>query len=720
MLTMKNTAALCAAWLLVAGGIFAQKKPVTLETVASTRARPAPSVVWTPDGKSFAWVEQNRIWLYDVAAAKKREVITLSTLQMKAVVPAEAEVTDWQNRRVAEQSIQWMPSGKSLLVLESGDLFLLHTDTSAFDQLTATQESERDPKLSPDGRLVSFRRGHDLYCLDVATRKVRRLTSDGGATLWNGELDWVYPEELDLSTAHWWSPDSRSVAYLQFDVSREPVFPQVDLMHTRARLEPELFPQPGTPNAEVRLGVVEAEGGATRWMDLGETRDRLLARVYWSPDSQSLAAEKLNRVQNRLELYLADAATGSSRVVLTEEDPYWVNVNDLFRFLDNGRQFLWGSERDGFLHLYLYGIDGKQHGRLTQGEWEVKALAGVDEAAREVYYVSSERSPLEKQLYRVNLDGKHKQRLTPTPGTHTISMAPGCAHYLDTASSYTQPPETTLRRSDGTQMAVVREVEEIDYELLPTEIVKVKASDGTPMYGRLIKPAGFETGRKYPVVVMVYGGPGAQSVRDVWAGANWDQALAQRGYVVWQLDNRGSIGRGHRFESHIYHKLGVVEREDQVAGLRHLESLGFADMSRVGVYGWSYGGYMTLNLLVHYPELFRAGISGAPVTDWRNYDSIYTERYMGLPGQNADGYRAGSPIGKAGELKAKLLLVHNLEDDNVHFQNTMQMAEALEKENRQFQMLVYPQKSHGVTGQLRKNLLEQTTRFLDEELMGRK
>ena len=451
-------------------------------------------------------------------------------------------------------------------------------------------------------------------------------------------------------------------------------------------------------------------------MDLGDPRDRLLARVYWSPDSRALAVERLNRVQNRLDLHLAEAATGTARIVLTEQDPYWINVNEEFRFLNGGKEFLWNSERDGFHHLYLYAIDGKLQSRVTQGEWDVTSVAGVDETAREIFYVSTEPSPLERQFYRIDLAGKHKQRVSGAGGSHAISMPRSCDFYIDSYSSLTSPPQTTLHKRDGTGIALLRATESPDYEILPTEIVKFKAQDGTLLYARMIKPAGFTPTRKYPVIVMIYGGPHTQTVRDTWAGVTWDQALAQRGFLIWQLDNRGSGGRGHRWESQVYHNLGALELKDQQEGIRHLASLGFADTSRMGLYGWSYGGYMTLYTLTNAPDLFRAGIAGAPVTDWHNYDSIYTERYMGLPHENAEGYKRSSPVYKAAQLKAKLLLVHNLEDDNVHFQNTVQMIDALARANKPYQLMIYPQKSHGVTGPVRKHLLEQTTAFFEEAL----
>ena len=704
---------LCAL-LLALSASAADKKPVTIQNMPQPPHMPA--ITWSPDGHRFAWMEEKAIWQYEVGSKKKKQLVALGALEDKAVKPPKPEVTDWQNRRVSEQSFQWSSTGHEMLVEQSGDLFLVHTETAKWEQLTATPEPERDPKLSPDGRMVSFRRDHDLYSLEIASKKVTRLTTDGSATLWNGELDWVYPEELEISTAHWWSPDSKSIAYLQFDISREPIFPEVDLLSWKAFLEPERFPQPGTPNADVRLGIVDAAGGETRWMDIGETRDHLLARVDWSPDSHAVAYERLNRIQNRLDLGLADTGTGAVNVLLTEQDPYWINVNNDFRFLNKGKQFLWGSERDGFRHLYLYTTDDRHVTQLTKGEWEVTDVAGVSEETREVYFVSTEQSPLERQLYRVRLDGKQKQRLSGGAGTHIISMSPTTEYYMDTASSITTPPRRTLNESDGSQIAVYQEATPPDVEILPTELIKLKASDGTQLYARMIKPAGFAPDKKYPVIVMVYGGPGVQAVHDAWSGASFDQVLAQKGYLIWQLDNRGSSGRGHAWESVIFHKMGEQELSDQRDGIRYLATLGYADMTRVGLSGWSYGGYMTLYSLANAPDVFRAGIAGAPVTDWRNYDSIYTERYMGLPEANADGYKASSPQTRAASIKAHLLILHNIEDDNVHFQNSVQMAQVLERDGKQFQMVVYPQKSHGVGGPMRQQMYQEMVDFFDRTL----
>jgi dipeptidyl-peptidase 4 len=678
----------------------------------------APVPVWAPDGRHFAYFKGGEVRLYDVAAKSEKVLLSLAPLEKAAVPVAEPARFDWQNRRVSEDSMEWSQSGKQMLLSVKGDLFLFALDTGSWQQLTATPEAERDPKLSADGARVAFRRGHDLYALEIASKQVARLTDDGSATLLNGELDWVYPEELDLSTAYWWAPDSKRIAYLQFDVAREFTYPQVALGGLRAVAEPERYPQAGTANPEVRVGVVPASGGATRWMELGDTRGALISRVYWTPDSTKLAIERLNRVQNQIDLLLTDAAAGTARSILSEADPYWINQNDLFRFLADG-QFIWGSERDGFRHLYLYSLDGKQRKRITEGDWEVTEIAGLDEARQKIYYVSTEASPLERQLYSVKLNGKDRARVSQGAGTHEISMSPTAEYYLDNFSSLTQPPRTTMHSSDGNEWTVFRDADRKltdNYALLPAEIVNFQAQDGTQLYGRMIKPANFRAGEKYPAVVMVYGGPGAQTVRNAWEGADWAQVLAARGFAVWEMDNRGSSGRGHAFETPLYRRFGKTELADQLEGVRYLVAQGFVDPARLGIYGWSYGGFMTLYSLLNAPDVFRAGIAGAPVTNWHNYDTIYTERYLGLPAENAEGYRASSAVEYAAKLKAKLLIVHNIEDDNVLFQNTLQMADALEQAGKIFHMVIYPQKSHGVSGQLHRQLLEETTEFFEKNL----
>src|ERR1700733_7410371 len=699
--------------------LFAQKKPITIDAVMQqSREREAPPGGWAPDGKHFAYFQGGEARLYDIAAKSEKALLSVAPLEKAAVPVAEPQRFDWQNRHVGEDSLEWDRTGKRLLLSVRGDLFLFSLDAGTWVQLTSTSDAERDPKLSPDGARVAFRRGHDLYTLEIATLQLSRLTDDGSATLLNGEVDWVYPEELDLSTAYWWSPDSKRIAYLQFDISHEFVYPQTSLTGLRAVAEPERYPQAGTANADVHLGVVPASGGVTRWMDLGEPRGFLIARVHWTPDSTRLAIERMNRVQNHIDLLLADANAGTSRSILAESDPYWINHNDLFRFVGKD-EFLWGSERDGFLHLYLYSLEGQQRKRLTEGDWEGTEVAGIDGSNQKVYFVSTEVSPLDRELYSVKLNGKDRTLISHQSGTHEISMSPTAEYYLDNFSSSTEPPASSLHSMSGDEWAAFHASKHVlkdEYAIQTPEIVQLKSQDGKLLYGRLIKPANFRAGEKYPAVVMVYGGPGVQSVVNSWGGLELDsaQVLAARGFVIWQMDNRGSSGRGHAFETPLYRRFGKTELADQLDGVRHLLSQGFVDPARVGIYGWSYGGFLTLYSLLNAPDVFRAGIAGAPVTNWRNYDTIYTERYLGLPSDNAEGFRASSAVEYADKLKAKLLMVHNIEDDNVLFQNSLQMAEAFERFGKLFDMVIYPQKSHGVTGELRKQLLEKTTDFFEK------
>lgn len=694
----------------------AGKKPVTIEAVTSVKARDVGPAIWAPDGKRFVYREAGKLYLWDIPARTSRELISLDVLEKAARRPQAGRAMKWENRRVSEQPIQWASSGRDLLVTASGDLFLLSLDTGKWEQLTSTEGAERDPKLAPDGEKVAFRREKDLYVLRLSDKHVTRLTHDGSATTWNGQVDWVYPEELDLGRAFWWSPDSSRIAYLQFDVAKEMVYPHSDVTKIQPVFEPQRYPKAGTPNAEVRLGVVSASGGSTQWTDLGKNEDSLVARVHWAPDSKSVWVQKLNRVQNELELLSGDPQTGASRVILREADPYWINVTNDFRFLSDG--FLWTSERSGFRHIYRYSMSGQLRGQLTQGDWEVSEITGVDEPRGKVYYTSTEESPLERHLYVVGLDGTGKRRLTAAAGTHSISMGPQAHYYLDTHCSLNQPERSVLYQADATEWAVFREADRAadEYEILPTEIVTVKTPDGATLYARLIRPKGFEAGRKYPAIVFVYGGPHAQAVRNCWTGLKWEQALAHKGFVVWQVDNRGSAGRGHLWESKLYRRFGKQELEDQQAGIRHLLSMGFVDPQRLGIYGWSYGGYMTLYALLNAPDLFRAGVAGAPVTDWRNYDTIYTERYLGLPSDNEEGYRLSSPVHQAANLKAKLMIVQNFEDDNVLFANTLQMTDALQRAGKQFELMLYPQKAHAVTGPVQRQMLEGMTDFFERTL----
>ena len=710
-------------FLFLAGAAFGQKKPVTLEALQdfrSTVARDVPGEpVWAPDGKSFVYRQGRRLRLYDVAAKRSREVVDLSALDAQAVTPPAAEQYGWENRRVGEATLQWAPQGGELLYASGGDLFLIGID-GKWKQLTKTPVAERDPKFSPDGKRIAFRRNGDLYVMEVAGAKETRLTSNASDTLSNGELDWVYPEELDLGTAYWWSPDASAIAYLQFNVSGEPLYPHVDLEGTRAVLEQQRYPHAGENNPEVRLGVVAARGGATKWLDVGDTvHSYLIARAGWAANSKNVYVVRTNRIQNQLDFFLYDVDSGKSRTVYRESDNYWVNVEGDPVFFKDGKHFLWTSERDGFRHLYLYAVDGGAPAQLTKGAWEVTDVLAFEESAGRIWYRSTETGPLERQLYSVQSDGSGKRRITVGDGNHRVWMAPLGGVFLDAYSNLSSPPEWTLRGANGEAMATYRVADRRavdEFDLRPTEVVEFKSKDGTLFYGRLIKPAGFDPAKKYPVVVDVYGGPHAQSVRNTWQGLGMDQVFAHDGYVVWEMDNRGTSGRGHAFESAVFRNLGVQELADQREGIQYLISLGFVDARRIGVTGWSYGGFMTLNLMLNAADLFHAGFAGAPVTNWLNYDTIYTERYMGVPKDNGEGYARTAMPAKAGALVGKLMIAHNFEDDNVLFQNTAQMIAALEGAGKRFELALYPQKTHGVSGASARQMESTMLDFFERSL----
>ena len=698
------------------------RKTVTIDDIVE-RHPPRPiTPVWSPDGKAFVYEQKHSVYLYAVADRKTKEWFKVQTLEGQAVQPPKPREFDWQNRHVASESYQWFPDSKDLLAAAGGDLFIVHSD-GKFDQLTKTKIDEEDPKLSPDGKSVLYRSNSNLYLIDVASRQTRQLTSGGTASLLNGELDWVYPEELDIHTANWWSPDSKQIAYFQFDVGHEFVYPQADLIGERAIAEPERYPQAGTPNANVRLGVISLEdrtanSPVTRWMSVGDTSNALLARVAWLPDSSQIAVERFSRLQDQLDLLFCNPSTGAVHTVLHEQSRTWINVADNFFLLKSRPEFLWTSERSGFRHIYRYSNRGELLGQLTDGHWEVTTIAAIDEAKQRVYYTSSEPSPLEWQFYSVGFDGGERTRITRQDGTHYIHANADGSYFFDSYSSLQHPDEGSVRSASGDALSVVQPADSAvltDFDILPTDIVEVRPADGPVLYARLVKPAGFQPGTKYPAIVEVYGGPGVQTVRNQWYDLD-AQMYAHRGYVVWQLDNRGSNGRGHAFEEPIYRELGRQEVADQRLGVEHLIAMGFVDPKRIGITGWSYGGYMTIHSLLLAPDVFKVGVAGAPVNDWHNYDTIYTERYMGLPDQNAKGYDASSNVRNASRLEGKLLIVHNIEDDNVLFQNTMQMANALEEAGKQYFLQLYPLKSHGVYGSLRKPMYQAMAGFFDAHL----
>jgi dipeptidyl-peptidase 4 len=627
---------------------------------------------------------------------------------LENALSAVAGVSSEQARVLAHRSSYVMNGRRTaLLVTADDDLFLFVFRTRTLTRLTHTAGTEEEPSFSPDGSRVAFVRGGNLHVVELGGRPVERaLTRDGSPDVLNGILDWVYQEEIygrGHFKGYWWSPDSRRLALLQLQEARVPRYPLVDDIPTAARAEDTRYPKAGDPNPEVRLGIVEASGSGPRWVDLSRYAEAepLIVDVTWSPDSRRVVFQVQDRAQTWLSLDAADATTLQSRTLLREKTKAWVDrQEDAVTWLADGG-FLWASERTGWKHLYRYRGDGTLVAPVTSGEWEARTVLGVDEAGGWVYFSGTEHSPIGSDTYRIRLDGTSLQRLSHTEGTHTASFNPTLALYLDTWSDVTTPPQVRLHRADGSEVRVVDPNPApalAEYRLGRPELLRVPTRDGFPMEAMLLRPPDFDPGKRYPVYQHAYGGPHSPVVKNAWGGTTYlfHQLLAQRGVVVWMCDNRTASGKGAVSAWPMYRSFGALELRDVEDGLDWLGGQGWADADRIGINGWSGGGYLVTYALTH-SRRFAMGIAGGPVTDWYNYDSVFTERYMDLPSRNAEGYRRSSPRNFAANLSGRLLLVHGAIDDNVHPANTMQFAYELQKAQLPFEMMLYPRSRHGVT-----------------------
>jgi dipeptidyl-peptidase-4 len=558
--------------------------------------------------------------------------------------------------------------------------------------------------FSPDGRRLAYVRGNNLFVVEVATQVERPLTTDGNGEIFNGKLDWLYQEEIygrGRFRGFWWSPDSTRIAYLQLDERPVPDYTVVDHIPYRPVLEVTDYPKAGDPNPAVRLGIAAATAGSTDtvWVDSSAYPggDILVVNVDWTPDGKGVVQHVQDREQTWLDLNIADAGSGKVRRVLRETTKAWVNENGTPTWLKDG-SFLWLSERSGYKHLYHYQADGTLINQVTSGRWEVRTLYGVDESRSAVYFAAVEHSPIGVDIYRVQLDGRGLARLSLTDGTHRATFNPAFTQYVDVWSDVTTPAQVRLHQADG---AVVRVIDAntvralADYRLSKPEFLRVPTRDGEAMDAMMIKPPDFDPSRRYPVYQFTYAGPGAAVVLNRWGGAEqmFYQLLAQHGVIVWLLDNRSASGRGAEPQWPVYGRLGELELQDLEDGVSWLKTQPYVDTSRMVLSGWSYGGFMTAYALTHSTS-WSAGIVGAPVTDWRDYDTVYTERLMKTPEHNPDGYRRTAPRFAAANLQGRMLLIHGTTDDNVHFQNSVQFSYELQRLDKQFEMMVYAKSRH--------------------------
>lgn len=728
--------------LALTSAAIAQDKLLTLDEIfnpdAAQRVRfgGTPIVVqWSPDGRSFKQTVNGRIMRVDALTGQATPYFdsrSLSIALSRAGIKA-----DEADRIANSQGLHFNTGETGILLNNAGDLWFYDLSAATLKRLTNTRDEEKEADFSPDGRMISYVRGNNLYVYDIAKGDEKQLTRDGregDKAIYNGYLDWVYEEELygrGQKRGYWWSPDSRKIAFLRLDESPVPKFTITNDIPLQQEVEVTNYPKAGDPNPLVKLGIADVTrssilpnvgripklgerlpptlqrfGDAVKFVNLSayQPNDLLIARVAWTPLSETVTFQALNREQTFLDLNVA-RLDGTVTTALKEETPAWVEVYDNPIFfgeagVGSGPGFVWQSARNGWRHLYLYDNDGKLIRQLTSGKWEVRDVYGVDAKNGWVYFAATKDSHIAENAYRVRLTGGEPERITRGDGWHSLAFNKDFSRYVENVSEVLSPVQTRLFRSDGTFERYINENRSdvlSQYRLSRPEFMTVRTRDGFEMEAMMIKPPDFDPNKKYPVFQFTYAGPHAPSVANRWGGNRgmWFQMLAQKGYIVWICDNRSASGKGEESVWPIYKRMYELELRDIEDGLDYLKSLGYVDGSRIGIHGWSYGGSMTSYALTH-SRSFKIGIAGGTGTDWRNYDSIYTERYMMTPQNNNDGYNRTSIVKSAANLTGKLMLIHGAIDDNVHLQNTMQFAFELQKAGKQFDLMIYPTARHGI------------------------
>jgi len=701
-----------------AGAQTSPAKALTIETLyqpGGLGGRGPETMEWSPDGTKLSFVqrdekgEKGELWYADAATGEKK--VLVSAAKLAALDP---DVNKVKNEREKERLTRyhvaaylWAPDSKHLIFDSQGQLWLYDLGSETAVQFTSAGDPSGDPKFSPDGSHVAYTRKHNLYVRPVSGKNEKALTKDTGENLFNGDIDWVYAEELGVRSNYFWSPDSKEIAFLHMDETNVPIYPITDWMPTHPAVENEKYPKVGDPNPAVKLGVVDTEKGKVRWISLTSDAQNYIPRFGWVREGL-LWVEVLNRTADKMDLYFVDARTGKSRIVLTETAPgAWIDFEHVeVRFLKSSSQFLWPSWRDGNMHLYLYSfdkqnpmaVDAKLERQLTQGDFTVLGIEGVDEAGGTVFFLANKDDPRQVHAFSVQLDGSGFKVLTSAEGYHSVNFSDDGKHYLETYAGPQSETKVSLCAVGGSCNPVWEAKDAIaEYGLRAPKYLEFKADDGTVLYGRLLLPPEGTVSGKIPLIVNIYGGPAAQMVIKI-TPSPFDEILARKGFAIFAVDNRGTPGRDRKFQTAIRHEFGAIELKDQLTSLDQLlAQYPQLDKDRIAIWGWSNGGSMTLYAMTH-SDRFRAGVAVAPVTNQENYDSIYTERYMGLLKDDKAGYEQSDVTQSADKLHGALLLVHGTSDDNVHFQNSIQMINALIKAGKQFRLMIYPNKTHSIAG----------------------
>jgi dipeptidyl-peptidase 4 len=744
---LKSFGAAFALLILSACLLYAQpgNKPLTLDRIFGSgefRSESFGPARWLNDGSAYTTLEASasnkgarEIIRYEAATGTRSVLISAASL-ISTGAPALLEIEDYA----------WSTDGTKLLIFTNseqvwrqntrGDYWVYDIKAKTLAKLggqDAKPSTLMFAKFSPDGTRVGYVRENNIYVENLADKRINQLTHDGLKRIINGTFDWVYEEELDLRDGWRWSPDSKSIAYWQLDTEGVPDY---YLINDTESLYPKIvtiqYPVAGQTNSAGRVGVVSLNGGATRWLQIpGDPRNNYIARMDWAGNSSEIVLQHLNRRQNEIDVMIGNAATGQTRTILAEKDDAWVDINvDDLTWLGAGKRFLWVSERDGWRHVYSVSRDGGAPQLITRGDFDIISIEAVDEKAGWLYYIASPENATQRYLYRINLSGNGKpERLTPASqaGSHSYSIAPNSTWAFHTYSNIGSPPSVELVhlpdhrsvRSLAANEAVSARVKALDIK--PPEFVKVDIGEGVSLDGWVIKPPNFDPAKRYPVLIYVYGEPASQTVVDRWGSSRylWHQMLAQHGYLVMSFDNRGTPApKGRAWRKVVYRQIGVLAAKEQAAAARVVQSWSFVDPKRIAVWGWSGGGSMTLNQMFRYPDIYQLGMSVAPVTDQHFYDTIYQERYMGLPQDNEEDYRRGSPVTHAAGLAGKLLIVHGSGDDNVHYKGTEVLVNALVAAKKQFTMMEYPNRRHDISqgAGTTRHLFELLTRFLEQNM----
>ncbi|HWX53639.1 MAG TPA: S9 family peptidase [Verrucomicrobiae bacterium] len=697
--------------------------------------RAPEAVKWSPDGKKISYLlrddQGEKAELDYVDAATGKTGVLVAADKLKQWTPPLSQTKDDRERdnrlRYHVSPYHWAPDSQHLLFDTFGHLWLYSLATGTAIELSSSGDPMRNPKFSPDGARLSYIRNHNLYVRPIEGGGETQLTDTKDANILNGEVDWVYAEELDVRSNYSWSHDGKRIVFLQMNETNVPVYPITDFIPQHPTVYEEKYPKVGDPNPEVRLGVMDSHNGKTRWIHLSNDKDIYVPSFGWIRDGL-IWAKVLNRAQNQLDLYFIDASSGQSRRVLRETSDTWIEMDDNFQVLKPGNRFLWTSWRDGHTHVYVYSFDQNEplksdaqlDHQVTKGDFEVFGVEAIDEDAGTLYFTANAADDRQRHLCSVKLDGSDFKILTGNqPGTHEVNFGANAKTYLDDFSALMTPPQLSLCQVSAGCQAFWQSRSIAPYKLATPQFVDFSADDGTVLRGLLFLPP--DARGKVPLLMNPYGGPHGQVVRDQWAGTGilFNEVLLRDGIAVLQVDNRGMGARGKKFAAVVQHKFGETELKDQLAALdQALVKFPQLDGSRLGWWGWSYGGYMTLNAMTH-SDRFKAGVSVAPVTDWRDYDSIYTERYGGLVPEFDAAYKKSSPVNYAGQLHGKLLEVHGTSDDNVHMQNTIQMINAFISAGKQFDLLLYPRKTHAIAGPVtRTHLFVRIRRHFLRELRG--